>query len=70
MNSVFQDKKREIKDIVVKTEIQDMSSESGMYDLTGEKPSYYQSDLFSSLQYDDLKKLTPKQLFLLQSKIS
>ena len=27
-----------------------------MYDLTGEKPSYYESDLFSSLQYDDLKK--------------
>ena len=56
MNSVFQDKKKEIKDIVVKTEIQDITNQSGMYDLTGEKPSYYESDLFSSLQYDDLKK--------------
>ncbi len=33
-----------------------MNNQTGMYDLTGDKPSYYESDLFSSLQYDDLKK--------------
>ena len=56
MNTVFQEKKKEVKDIVVKTEVQDINNQSGMYDLTGDKPSYYESDLFSSLQYDDLKK--------------
>lgn len=56
MDAVFRDKKKEIKDIVVRTEVQDINNNSGMYDLTGDKPSYYESDLFSSLQYDDLKK--------------
>ena len=56
MNSVFQDKKREIKDIIVKSDVQDITNQSGMYELTGDKPSYYESDIFSTLQYDDLKK--------------
>ena len=56
MGKVFEEKKREMKEIVVHNGIQDITNNSGLTDLTGEQPSYYQSDLFSSLQYDDLKK--------------
>ena len=56
MGTVFEQKKGEIKDIIVKTDIQDVTNNSGMYSLTGEQPDYYESDIFSNLQYDDLKK--------------
>ena len=56
MGAVFEEKKKEIKDIIVKTEVQDINNNSGMYNLTGDQPDSYESDLFSSLQYDDLKK--------------
>jgi len=56
MGAVFEEKKKEIKDIVVKSEVQDINNNSGMYNLTGDQPDCYESDLFSSLQYDDLRK--------------
>ena len=56
MGQVFEEKKKEMKQIVVHKDIQDITRTSGLTDLTGDQPESYESDLFSSLQYDDLKK--------------
>ena len=55
MNSVFERKKEQLKQIVVKHDISDISSDYGS-ELSGDKPMYYSSGLFSNLQYDDLKR--------------
>jgi hypothetical protein len=56
MNASFEQKKREIKDLVPFKEIEDLSQSAGHFDLTREKPTYYSSAMFSNLQYEDLKK--------------
>jgi len=56
MNTLIDEKKREIRSLVVHRGIQEMSTQSNLYDLTMERPDSYSSDLFSRLQYDDLKK--------------
>jgi hypothetical protein len=56
MNATFEQKKREVKELVPFQEIQDTGSSSAHFDLTRDKPTYYSSSLFSSLQYEDLKK--------------
>jgi hypothetical protein len=57
MNATFEEKKREVKELIPYKEIEEMgSTTSGQFDLTRDKPEYYTSALFSSLQYEDLKK--------------
>ena len=57
MNATFEQKKREVKELIPFKEIEEIGqSSSGQFDLTRDKPEYYTSALFSSLQYEDLKK--------------
>ena len=57
MNATFEEKKREVKELIPYKVIEEMgSTTSGQFDLTRDKPEYYTSALFSSLQYEDLKK--------------
>lgn len=57
MNATFEQKKREVKELVPFKEVEEMgTTTSGQFDLTRDKPEYYSSALFSSLQYEDLKK--------------
>ncbi len=55
MNSTFEKKKEEVKALIVKTDIEEYNL-SNNYQIGGEKPEYYSSDLFSSLQYEDLQR--------------
>jgi hypothetical protein len=56
MNATFEQKKKEVKELVPYREIEEAGSNSSHFDLTREKPTYYSSDIFSNLQYEDLKK--------------
>ena len=56
MNATFEQKKREVKELVAFQEIEEAGLSSAHFDLTRDKPTYYTSSLFSSLQYEDLKK--------------
>jgi hypothetical protein len=57
MNATFEQKKREVKELVPYKEVEETGQHSsGHFDLTRDKPEYYTSALFSSLQYEDLKK--------------
>jgi hypothetical protein len=57
MNATFEQKKREVKELIPFKEIEEIGySVTGQFDLTRDKPEYYSSGLFSSLQYEDLKK--------------
>tara|TARA_A100001015_G_C15010424_1_gene722812 strand:+ start:1038 stop:1919 length:882 start_codon:yes stop_codon:yes gene_type:complete len=55
MNSVFEKKKKETKAIVKHNGIMEMGGGGG-YDLTRNRPNIYESDVFSKLQYEDLRK--------------
>ena len=56
MNVAFETKKREIRSLVVKEEIQDLRHNGQFCDLLNNKPDSYGSDIFSKLPYEDLKK--------------
>lgn len=56
MNEKFELKKKKVQSIIVHKDVEDMDSGTGHFDLTRDKPEYYSSSLFSSLQYEDLKK--------------
>jgi hypothetical protein len=57
MNATFEQKKREVKELIPYRDVEEMGQNStGQFDLTRDKPEYYTSALFSSLQYEDLKK--------------
>jgi len=57
MNESFERKKKEIKALVPVKELEDAYySKGSSTELTGERPEYYSSDVFSKLQYEDLKK--------------
>ena len=56
MNATFEQKKREIKELIPFQEIEEFGQSSNHFDLTRDRPEYYSSSLFSSLQYEDLKK--------------
>jgi hypothetical protein len=57
MNETFEKKKNEMRDIVIKKDIKEISSgEERYYDLAGSAPDNYSSSIFSSLPYEDLKK--------------
>ena len=57
MNDSFQSKKNEVRALVKSDRIEEMTNGmASMYDLTGDKPEYYSSGIFSQLCYEDLKK--------------
>ena len=51
----FEKRKRECKSLVIHEGISEIAATGG-YTLSREKPSTYSSDIFSKLQYEDLKK--------------
>lgn len=53
---VFENKKKECKDLVVRTGVLEMQNLNNGYNLSREAPTEYSSDLFSKLKYEDLKK--------------
>ena len=54
-DSVFKQKKEESRALVKKSDLVNMRSYTGS-DLLRERPEYYESGIFSKLQYEDLKK--------------
>jgi len=56
MEAVFNRKKSASRELVIHKEVNEMSYNGGGYDLTRSKPDEYSSDIFSKLQYDDLRK--------------
>ena len=56
MNATFEQKKKEVKELIPFQEIEEFGQSSNYFDLTRDRPAYYSSSLFSSLQYEDLKK--------------
>ena len=56
MNESFQAKKKEVQALVKTDGIKEFNISSGGFDLTGDRPEYYSSELFSNLGYEDLKK--------------
>ena len=56
MNATFEQKKKEVKELIPYRDVEEMGQSSNQFDLTRDKPEYYTSALFSSLQYEDLKK--------------
>lgn len=55
MNKVVEDKKSSLKSLIVHKDIEDMGN-SSHYDLSRDRPSEYSADVFSKLNYEDLKK--------------
>lgn len=55
MNSAIEEKKREARNLVVHSDFEPLESSSN-YDLTRNRPTYYSSDIFSKLPYEDLKR--------------
>ena len=57
MNATFEQKKREIKELIPYKDVEELGQSAyGQFDLTRDRPESYSSALFSSLQYEDLKK--------------
>jgi hypothetical protein len=56
MNEKFELKKKKVQSIIIHKDVEEMDSGTGHFELTRDKPEYYSSSLFSSLQYEDLKK--------------
>lgn len=56
MNIAFENKKNEVRALIVHKDIEEMISSSSSSDIISERPESYSSSLFSSLQYEDLKK--------------
>lgn len=58
MHNAIDKRKHHVKSIVVHREFEEVTSidSSPSSDIVSDKPEYYQSNLFSSLQYDDLKR--------------
>jgi hypothetical protein len=55
MNNSFEKKKRELRAIVVNGDYRELGA-SGLCELTNDRPENYSSDIFSKLQFEDLKK--------------
>ena len=56
MDAVFNRKKAASRELILHKGVNEMSYNGGGYDLTRSKPDEYSSDIFSKLQYDDLRK--------------
>jgi len=54
MGEEFERKKREMRSLVVKKDFEEIDSSFGGYNLSSQAPSKYDSDIFSSLPYQDL----------------
>ena len=54
MGAEFEKKKREVRSLIVREDIQDFSYSGNATDLSNEAPSSFDSDMFSSLPYQDL----------------
>ena len=52
---LFHDKKNACRELVVKKDLEEMTSQGG-YNLNRNKPEHYSSGVFSKLAYEDLKK--------------
>ena len=52
---LFYNKKNECRDLIVKKDLEEMTSSNG-YSLNRSKPEHYSSGVFSKLAYEDLKK--------------
>lgn len=55
MGEMFEEKKREMKALIIHNGIQELGSDGHEY-LAGDAPESYGSSMFSSLQYEDLRK--------------
>ena len=55
MNETFEQKKEEVKALTLKKDVQDTTTQNH-YDLAGNTPESYSAALFSTLQFEDLKK--------------
>ena len=55
MNETFEQKKEEVKALTVRKDVQDTTTHNH-YDLAGNTPESYSAALFSTLQFEDLKK--------------
>ena len=56
MEEAFNRKKAASRELIIHKGVNEMSYNGGGYDLTRSKPDEYSSDIFSKLQYDDLRK--------------
>ena len=56
IDAEFQKRKSECRALALNKKIRDLASDTGGYDLLREKPKEYSSEIFSKLQYEDLKK--------------
>lgn len=54
MNMIFETKKKEVRSLVTRKDVSEINIGNG-FDLTNSKPESYGSDIFSKLQYEDLK---------------
>ena len=55
VNTIINSKKKDIRDLVEYKDF-DMVNSSSQYNLDRDRPQYYSSDVFSKLNYEDLKK--------------
>ena len=55
MNETFEQKKEEVKALTVRKDVQDTTTHNH-YDLAGNTPESYSAALFSTLQFEDVKK--------------
>jgi hypothetical protein len=53
---IFENKKKQCKSLVVRKDIMEMQNLNNGYKLSRDAPDEYSSDIFSKLQYEDLKK--------------
>jgi hypothetical protein len=53
---IFENKKKQCKSLVVRKDIMEMQNLNNGYNLSRDAPDEYSSDIFSKLQYEDLKK--------------
>ena len=56
MNDAFESKKKEVRSLIVHKDIEEMTSSSSASDIISDRPESYGSSMFSSLQYEDLRK--------------
>jgi hypothetical protein len=56
MNETFEKKKSEVRSLIVHKDIEEMTSSSSASDIMSDRPESYGSSMFSSLQYEDLRK--------------
>ena len=55
MNATFEQKKQEVKALTLRKDVEDTTMQDHC-DLTGDKPESYSAALFSTLQFEDLRK--------------